>query len=148
MANPFRALVLSPNLENRQHVSSILSQQDVDHFCAATVAQCRELLQSTDVELVFCERQLSDGDFRDVLAATVCKRAKGRAKVVMLSDLWKREEYDQARRCGVFAFVQKPCHPTDIEWMTILAKRQERIHSKQVSGAVSAMPNPWTRVAS
>ena len=136
------------NVENRQHVSSILSQQYVDHFCAGTVAQCRELLQTTNVGLVFCDRQLSDGDFRDVVAATVCKRVKRQAKVVMLSGLLKREEYNQARRCGVFAFVQKPCHPTEIEWMTILAKREQRIHSKQMSGADSPVPNPWRRVAS
>jgi len=36
-------------------------------FCAATIRECREVLANENIDLVFSDRCLADGTYRDVL---------------------------------------------------------------------------------
>ena len=120
---PLEVVVVSSNLEIRQDVAEMVFRLGIDPICVSSVSQCREIPRREDIGLVFCDRKMKDGNYRDVLwafASTVLDRSP---KVVMISDLDSPGEYEQARRDGLFDVISSPSKPTDIEWMVILAKR-------------------------
>ena len=134
MTEQWPVMVVSPDLENRRNIARVLSSQGLDPICIGTVKECREILDRQEVALIFSDRDLSDGDYRDILASTVCYPQKKRARVVLMSRLRKPEEYEEAKTSGVFDVIGLPWRPTNIEWTIILAKRDERNRAKQLVG--------------
>ena len=114
-------VVISANSENRRNVAGTLARLEVDTICIPTVEQYREIA-GDGAKLVFCDRHLPDGNFRDVLATA--RSAKKAPKVVMMARYLNLDSYDQAKRAGIFEAIPTPCRPTDIEWMVILAREQ------------------------
>ncbi|MGO9588940.1 MAG: response regulator [Candidatus Acidiferrales bacterium] len=126
MSETWQIMVASSDLENRRHLVSILERQGLGTFCAANMSQCREILDSQNVGLVFCDRSFADGDYRDVLAATVGRKPGPKARVVLLAAVTDSEQYSRAKDLGVFEVISAACRPTDVEWMVIRAKRDEQ----------------------
>jgi DNA-binding NtrC family response regulator len=85
MEGQWRVVVASSDLEHRQRIVEMLNGQGIEPFCGSTIAQCRELLAKDDVGLVFCDRDLTDGSYRDLLAVAACKSTRGRVRVVLMS---------------------------------------------------------------
>lgn len=123
MSDPWEVMVASSSLENRQDVAGMLFRLGIDPICVSSVEQCRQVPRLENIGLVFCDRQLKGGDYRDVLSAVSSSPSDLAPKVVMMSDLASPEEYQQARRNGLFDVISSPCRPTDVEWMVILARR-------------------------
>jgi DNA-binding NtrC family response regulator len=121
MTIPWEVVVACSDVENRQRVAGMLAQLGVDAVCIATVGECREVLHGRTVGLVFCDLQLADGDYLDVLAAVACS-AKTVPKVVVMAALMKFRQYSQAKARGVLDIIPTPCRPTDIEWTVFLAR--------------------------
>jgi DNA-binding NtrC family response regulator len=126
MRDTWQIMVASSDLENRRSLVSILDRQGFGTFCASNVRQCREILDSQNVGLVFCDRSFADGDYRDVLTAATGRRQAGRARVVLLAARDDFEQYKNAKDQGVFEVISPACRPTDVEWMVIQAKRDEQ----------------------
>src|ERR1700756_4271333 len=124
-------LVASPDLEQRRALTSILSQDGFDTISASRVTECQEILASQDVSLVFCERRLSDGTYRDVLAFS--KQLKQKVRLVVTSRLADWDEYLEALHHGAFDLIASPCQPTDVLWTIIQARREEHERSAFVS---------------
>jgi DNA-binding NtrC family response regulator len=122
----WQIMIASSNLERLRHVESLLARQNVDSVCSSTIGQCREILSKGNIGLVFSDRNLSDGDYRDLLAAVSRRSTKGHVRVVLMHALTKAEEYQRMKRAGIFEVIPTPCRPTDVEWMVIQAKRHER----------------------
>jgi DNA-binding NtrC family response regulator len=128
-ANPWDVLVVSSHLESRQDVAGMLFRLGLDPICVSTVEQCKALPERGQIGLVFCDRELKDGDYRDVLSA-VGSYDDASPMVVMMAELESHEAYQQARRDGLFDVISYPCRPTDVEWMVILARRNSRTQAK------------------
>jgi DNA-binding NtrC family response regulator len=137
MDHEWKIIVASSDLETRQLVLQILHRLGVDAIGASTVTECRQILVQDTVGLVFCDHDLNDGGYRDVLAAADCKSARSKLLFVLMSSIINPEEYDAARQAGLFEVIASPCRPTDVEWMVILEKRLQRTRTKQL---VSAPP--------
>jgi DNA-binding NtrC family response regulator len=123
MEDPWEVVVVSSNLEKRQDVAGMLLRLGIDAICVSSVSQCREIPNRQNIGLVFCDRQMRGGDYRDVVSAVSTSLS---ARVVMMSDLENAEEYQRAKRLGLFDVIPSPCRPTDIEWMVIQARRASR----------------------
>jgi DNA-binding NtrC family response regulator len=126
MSDTWQIMVASSDLENRRHLVSILDGQGLGTFCAANVSQCREILDSQNVGLVFCDRSFADGDYRDVLAAAEEQRPGPKARVVLLTRLADSEQCKRAKDLGIFEVISAACQPTDVEWMVIRAKHDDQ----------------------
>lgn len=122
-SSPWEVVVVSSNLVNRQDVAGMLFRLGIDPICVSTVDQCRNLHTRKDIGLVFCDRHVKDGDYRDILSAVSLASTQRAAKVVMMAELDTPEEYHSARQHGLFDIIPFPCRPTDVEWMVIQAKR-------------------------
>jgi DNA-binding NtrC family response regulator len=122
MSTPWQVLVASSDLENRRALTSILVRLGLDPFCVSAVSQCREVFTREIVGLVFSDPSLSDGDYRDILAAS--KSGYGQPYLV-LTCRHTHSDYREAIGSGVFDVITAPCRPTDVEWMVIQARRDE-----------------------
>jgi two-component system, NtrC family, response regulator PilR len=126
---PWQIVVASSDLENRRGLSSILSRQGLDPILISSLAECQDLMEKERIGLIFCDRRLSDGDYRDVLSAS--RSATDKVRVVVTSKHADWDEYLEAMRLGAFDVIASPCRPTDVEWMVIQARRDERHRSRE-----------------
>jgi DNA-binding NtrC family response regulator len=124
MRVPWEILIVSSDLESRRSLTAILGRQGLDPICASTITESIDLLSRESVGLAFCDQHLSDGDYRDFLAAR--DNLKSKLRVVVSSRCGNWDEYLEAMRLGAFDLIASPCRPTDVEWMVIQAKRDER----------------------
>lgn len=135
MTDQWLMMVVSSDLEARRNVTRVLISQGFDPISAASVRECREVLDKQEVALIFCDHNLCDGDYRDVLAATLYRPHKNKTRVVLISSQTNPESYQEAKRAGVFDIISLPCRPTNLEWAVILAKRDERSRRKDLLGS-------------
>jgi DNA-binding NtrC family response regulator len=124
MEDPWKVAVVSSSLDKRQDVAEILFRLGIDAICVSTVDEFRGIPGREDFGLVFCDRQMKDGDYRDVLPAAASTPHNPR--VVMMSEFHNPEDYQRAKRLGLFDVIPSPCRSSDIEWMIIQARRASR----------------------
>ncbi len=127
---PWQVLVASSDLESRRNLIQTLTRQGLDPVGAATLADCEDVLAKERVGLVFCDRHLADGTYRDLLDRVKMRPDKVRVVVTSRHPDW--DEYLEAMRCGAFDVIGSPCRPTDVEWMVIQAKRDDRNNAKEL----------------
>jgi two-component system response regulator PilR (NtrC family) len=125
---PWEILVASSDLEGRRALSNILAKLGVDPLTSSTVRECKELIASERVGLIFCDRLLADGNCYDLLNASRAGRTK--ARVVVMSSTADWDEFLEAMRLGAFDVIASPCRATDVEWMIIQALRYERTEAR------------------
>jgi DNA-binding NtrC family response regulator len=116
-------LIVSSELENRRALKEILAKEGHDTVCASRVSECQEALQTQSISLIFCDRRLSDGHYRDVVAAT--RASRQHARVVVTSRLADWDEYLDALHHGAFDLIASPCQPTDVLWAIVQARRED-----------------------
>jgi PleD family two-component response regulator len=131
MERPSRVLIASSEPETKQRVMRILDRLGVDCVVVSTIGQCCRVLVRENVALVFCDRNLGDGGYRDLLVAVNCKSGIS-ARVILMTSQINPREYHAAKQAGLFEAITSPCRPTDVQWMVILAKRAERMRIKQL----------------
>jgi DNA-binding NtrC family response regulator len=135
-------LVACSDQELRRSISTILVSLGFDPIRASRVSQCRELIHSKSIDLIFCDQYFEDGDYRDI--ATACRSAQGSCRLVVTVPAHGTGD-EQALRQEVFGMVRVPLCPTEIEWMVIRAKRSQlQLASEEREGslgrAVSTTP--------
>jgi DNA-binding NtrC family response regulator len=116
-------LVVSSELEHRRALNDILRKEGYETICASRVSECQEALQTQNVSLIFCDRRISDGNYRDVVALT--RAANQRIRVVVTSRLADWDEYLDALHHGAFDLIASPCQPTDVLWAMVQARRED-----------------------
>jgi DNA-binding NtrC family response regulator len=131
MKNHWQFVVASSDLESRRRVAEILGKHGLDPICSSSVAQCREILAQDMSGMIFCDRSLVDGGYRDLVAAADCGPTRGKVRIVLMSSAIDSEEYHAAKSSGLFEVIASPCKPTEVEWMVIQAKRDDRKMAKQ-----------------
>lgn len=132
-------LVASSDLESRQALNNILVEEGYETICTSRVLECLEVLAQQSVALVFCERHLLDGTYRDLLRGSSPLNQKMRVVVTSRQADW--DEYKEALQAGAFDLITYPCQPTDVLWAIIHAKKDEyqRTHAAVGSQALIEM---------
>jgi DNA-binding NtrC family response regulator len=130
MTVPWNILIASSDLVGRRALLNILEKQGLDSLATSTVHECKEMIATGKVGLIFCDPILADGNYRDLLNAS--RAAKKRPRVVVMSHLSDWDEYLNAMRLGAFDVIVAPCRPTDVEWMVIQALRYENSRPVQM----------------
>ena len=124
MTTPFEVAVVSSDIESRRHLSEILTGQEIDPICVSTLRDCHEAIARNRIGLIFCDPHVSDGTYQDLLSAYRLMDQKPRVVVTSRGADW--EQFKEAMRWGAFDVISAPCRPTDVEWMVIQARRDER----------------------
>ena len=118
-----QVIVVSPDSDNRNALQSILSRHGCNTKFVSTLRECQEVLSEQDVDLVFCDRILTDGTYRDVL---VMRRSGKRVRVVVTSRLADWDQYLEALHDGAFDVIASPCALNDVVWMLKRAQREDQ----------------------
>jgi DNA-binding NtrC family response regulator len=105
-------LIVSSDLESRSVLASILQQEGLSPICASHVRECQEALTNQAVSLVFCERRLADGSYRDLLSAAPVRDRH--IPVIVTSRLADWDEYLEASHHGALDLIASPCRPGDV----------------------------------
>jgi DNA-binding NtrC family response regulator len=124
-------LIVSSELEHRRALNDILRKEGYDTTCASRVSECQEALQTQNVSLIFCDRRISDGNYRDVVALT--RASNQRIRVVVTSRLADWDEYLDALHHGAFDLIASPCQPTDVLWAMVQARREDSVRANFVA---------------
>jgi DNA-binding NtrC family response regulator len=117
------ALVISPNLEARKRLLQVLENLSADVISCSTKAQADGVLYHQCFEIVFCDEQLPDGSYADLIHADHFEHRIPRIVVVTRIGEW--ELYFEATSKGAFDVIRAPWHPTDIEMTVIRALHEE-----------------------
>lgn len=116
-------LIVSSDPLQRQAIERLLSLRQMRAVCASCVREARARMARRPVEIVFCDAQLADGSFRDLLAAGPA--GQSRPPVVVVSRTADTQEYLEAMRLGAFDFLGAPLRPREVEWVLANALRHE-----------------------
>jgi len=123
MSGSVEVLVASSHLETRAALIHVLEQLSADVVSSSSVQQAAEVLSKRAIELVFCDDELPDGSYRDLLPAARYRQHGTRVVVVTRTGEW--EEYLEAMRLGAFDFIRGPMHPTDVELVVLRAQHEQ-----------------------
>ena len=131
MDNPVLVLVVSSEFKNRHGLRDLLNREGCNAICASTVGECEELLTRQNIGLVFCDRGLTDGTYRDVLAIT---RSLGRnVRLVVTSRLADWKEYLEALEDGAFDLIASPSQASDTVRVIRQAQREDQMTGTPVA---------------
>jgi DNA-binding NtrC family response regulator len=119
-------LIASGDIESRQALEAILSEEGLDTITASRLEECKEVLVKNQVSMVFCDRRLTDGNYRDFL--NLAKNMQFPVKVVVTSVHADWDEYLDVLRLGAFDLIAAPCRSTDVLWTLSQASRDVHTH--------------------
>jgi DNA-binding NtrC family response regulator len=105
-------LVASPQIEARRALVALLNGEGLGTISVSRAKDCRDVLATHSVQLIFCDIQLTDGTYRDVLATMAAARQE--IPVVVTSRLADWNEYGEILRAGGFDLIASPCHASDV----------------------------------
>jgi len=117
------ALVVSPRLEVRKPLVNVLEAISADVVACSSLKQANEVLSHQSFEVVFCDEQLPDGSFADLIHSDHYEHRIPRVIVATRVGEW--EFYFEAMRKGAFDVVRCPWHATDVEMTVIRALHEE-----------------------
>ena len=129
----WQIVVASLDIESRLTLANILARLGLDSIGTSTVNECRMMLAKENVRLVFCDRDLADGNYRDVVA--VSRSTKRQPSVVLTGHKGNSDEYHEAIGSGVLGLTASPYNSSDVEWMVIQARRYERKRTPEAEDA-------------
>jgi DNA-binding NtrC family response regulator len=130
MDMPIPILVVSSESKNRYALMEILDREGWKTICASTAGECKEVFHNHDIHVVFCERGLSDGTYRDLLAMT---RSQGRSVcLVVTSRLADWDEYLEALNDGAFDLIASPSQTADVVRVLNQAHREDKMAGTSV----------------
>lgn len=135
MTSTSEIMIISSDREARRELAHILDSQGLGPICVSNIKEALALLGQRTMPLIFCDRHLPDGNYRDFLAALGSLRAK--ARVVVTSHLADWDEYLEAMRLGAFDVIAAPCRRTDVEWTLIQASQDERERTRATAASPS-----------
>lgn len=145
MIGELGVVVASSELGSRLHLGGILMKLGLDPVCVPTLRDCHETVVRKNIGLIFCDAQLTDGSYTDLLSAF--RRRQRKPRVVLTSRLADWDEFKEAMRWGAFDVVSSPYRPMDVEWIVIQARRDERNREKfQIDVTVPVLPNEAANV--
>jgi len=122
MESRWDILVVSGRFENKRTLLHILYDLPVFVFTASTVRQAHEVLASRPIRLLFCEENLADGSYRDLLDGIHCVQPSTQLVLMLSTGEWN--ECLEAMSLGAREVIRCPLQPTDVELVLIRAARE------------------------
>src|SRR5258706_14322648 len=103
---PIQILVVSSEFTNCDVLKDIMNREGWKMFCAATVRECREVLANENSDLVFSDRGLADGTYRDVLV--IMRLLRLYSRMIVTSRLADWDEDLETVHAGAFYLISSP----------------------------------------
>jgi DNA-binding NtrC family response regulator len=126
MRGKIQVLISSQDLAVWGQVASVLQSRGLALTRFHSLKEACRALRRENVLVVFCENQLIDGTYEDLLKAA--RKVRSRTRVVVTSpksDWTDPSMYLNAKELGAFDVLREGYGPKDVEWVVICAIRDE-----------------------
>jgi DNA-binding NtrC family response regulator len=142
MDKPIPILIVSSEFKNRHALREILNREGWKTICASTVGECEEVFANHNIDLVFCDRGLTDGTYRDIVALSR-SRSRG-VRLVVTSRLADWDEYLEALHEGVFDLIASPSQTAEIVRVINQAQREDQMPGTTVAAGKAVIASRET----
>jgi len=126
--NLIQVLVVGSAVGKRNALIDILEECGLEPVIASNLGEVRNILGRRPIHVVFCEDNLPDGGFREILRLVKANRPE--VQVVLSSMLGDVDEYIEAMNLGAFDFISPPYRSTEIASVVDSASRRYRLKRK------------------
>jgi DNA-binding NtrC family response regulator len=116
-------LIVSACLDHRSTLARIFEGLNLEVVICSSLAQATDFLAHQTTDLIFCDENLPDGTYRDLLAQKLPGRKNPPVVVAVKESNWERSL--EAIWRGAFDVIRRPCTPNDVELVLIHAVRAE-----------------------
>ena len=124
MSKEWDVLVASGNFEHRRSLIRILEELPLNVISVSTFQQAEEVLSRQHISLLFSDRRLPDGSYKELLSHTDC--AGQALRVVLTTEASDPVDPKEVAQCGVLGTLRYPFHATDVELQVIRAAHEEQ----------------------
>lgn len=100
-----------------------MSHWSIETVPCSGLREARTLLPTARPTLIFCDEDLPDGTYRELLQ-DVSKTARTRL-VIISRDTELDAHYNEALALGAFDMIASPCRRSDVQWIAIRAMHDE-----------------------
>lgn len=136
MEGRMQVMIGTPDSAFWRKFASIPESRDVSPVGFSSIEQACHALAEEKVLLIFCENQLADGTYEDLLAAAKNVRSEARVVVTGVEPTqFDSLGYCRARALGAFDVLGESYGPKDLEWVVLCAMRDEAGVHEAPSGA-------------
>jgi DNA-binding NtrC family response regulator len=126
MQGKMQVMIGSEDLAAWGQVTSVLESRGLSLKRFRSVKEACRALSRENVLVVFCENQLIDGTYEDLLKAAREVRSRTRIVVASSKSNWiDPTAYVKAKELGAFDVLRESYGPKDVEWVVICAIRDE-----------------------
>lgn len=122
MADSKQALIAFCPGEDRTELANLVLGSGLEPILSPSVIEATKILTHRPMALVFCEVNLPDGSFQDILLAA--KATVPRIPVVVICRAGDCDLYMKVLKAGAFDYIAFPYRHTEVEW--IISKALER----------------------
>lgn len=134
MVGKMQVMIGPQDLASWDHLTNVLESRGLGLTRYRSVQEVRRALSGENVLVVFCENQLIDGTYEDLLMAA--REVRSRTRIVVAPSSQSQAEsrtYLRAKELGAFDVLRESYGPKDVEWVVICAIRDEE--SVRAAGA-------------
>ena len=127
MQGKMQVMIGSEDLAIGGQLTNVLESKGLGLTRFRSVKQTCQAPSRENVLVVFCENQLVDGIYEDLL--TAAKQVRSHARIVVTSSRSNRTDlttYLKAKELGTFDVLRESYGPKDVEWVVICAIRDEK----------------------
>jgi DNA-binding NtrC family response regulator len=126
MQGKMQVMIGTEDLAAWGQVTSVLESRGIGLTRFRSVREACRALRRENVLVVFCENQLIDGTYEDLLRAAKAVRSRTRIVVTSPKPNWTDPTtYVKAKELGAFDVLRESYGPKDVEWVVICAIRDE-----------------------
>jgi len=129
-------LVVGWDAAKRAALVDILEECGLEPVIASNLEEAHNILARRPMHVVFCEDNLSDGGFRELLR--LVKADTPEIQVVVSSRLVDVDEYIEAMNLGAFDFIAPPYRGTEI--ISVVDSASKRYRLKRKDGTIPYIP--------
>jgi two-component system NtrC family response regulator len=152
---PTEILILDDDADVRETITSLVTRLGYEALGAGTIAEAREVLKESSIDLVFLDLRLPDGNGLDLLHEI--NKKPGSPEVVILTGLGDPDGAELAIQGGAWDYLVKPASVKDIS-LTLkraLKYREEKkgksetvaLHLDNVVGVSPAIRRLYDQIA-
>ena len=113
-------LVISSDVGNSRVIEEVSNSWMLESVVCPSLTEAKSLLGMQGFGVIFCQDQLQDGTYRELLSAVRHPACRTRV-VVLISDGDKNRTCRDAMELGAFDVVPSPCAKKDVQWVIIRA---------------------------
>jgi DNA-binding NtrC family response regulator len=108
---------------NCEVARTAMSQWVLEPICCASLQEARMVLVDAAPSLIFCDHQLPDGTYQDLLRML---DKMGKNRLVVITPTADDDKYEEAVALGAFDVIVSPCRRSDVQWIAIRAMQEDR----------------------